>query len=201
MDIIVLVKIIFWISIAVLLYTYFGYPSMLWFVSKFFAKRVNKGKFIPKISFVVVAHNEEDCIEKKIRNIISLDYPRNNLEIIFGLDGSTDRTNEILENYKKSGIKIVVSKKRIGKVNVLKTILNQIKNEFVVFSDARQIFEVKALKELISNFYDPKVGCVSGELILKKKDKSFIKLILNTIGTKKNILIVIFITIYIYIIF
>ena len=106
-------------------------------------------------------------------------YPKDKLEIIIGSDGSTDRTNQILEEYlkkcRKEGIgynKIVISQKREGKVALLNKIVPQAKGEIIVFSDARQIFKKDALRNLVANFADEKVGCVSGELMFVDEDKA-----------------------------
>ena len=164
--------IIFWISLVILFYTYFGYPLLLWIVSKAFSNPVKKRYITPKVSFIVVVHNEEKHIAKKIENILALDYPKENLEIIIGSDGSSDRTNEILEGYRPSGVgcRVFISGARKGKVNLLNEIVPQTKGEIIVFSDARQKFDKSALKELIANFSDSQVGCVSGELIFKDEN-------------------------------
>ncbi len=172
-------KIVFWTSNLILIYIYFGYPILLWVVNKFFKNPVNKEYITPKLSFVVVAHNEEKHIEEKIKNILELNYPKENLEIIIGSDASSDRTNEMLGGYRVSGvgyrgenIKVVVSKEHVGKVNLLNGIVSEAAGEIIVFSDIRQEFEKNALKELTANFNDEKVGCVSGELVFRGDEKS-----------------------------
>ncbi len=175
-----IMELIFWLSLVVLAYTYFGYPFLLWMGSKLFSKPVRKEQISPSVTFVVVAYNEEGYIGKKIDNILSLDYPKDKLEIIIGSDGSTDRTNEILDTKSprqqvtKSHVKyrVIISKERRGKVSLLNEIVPQAKGEIIVFSDARQMFDVSALRELVSNFADEKVGCVSGELVFDDEEKS-----------------------------
>ena len=62
--------------------------------------------------------------------------------------------------------RVVISMERRGKVSLLNEIISQAKGEIIVFSDARQIFKKDALRNLVANFADEKVGCVSGELVL-----------------------------------
>jgi len=163
---------LFWISVLVLFYTYSGYPFLLWIISRLFAKPVKKEYLTLRVSVVVVVHNEEKYIGGKIENILGLDYPRDNLEVIIGSDGSTDNTNKIIEGYKDRGIKSYFSVRQVGKVNVLNKIVPQAEGEIVVFSDARQKFEKGVVRELVANFSDPAVGCVSGELIFRGEDDS-----------------------------
>jgi len=127
---------------------------------------------VPKVSFIIVVRNEEAYIKEKIDNAINLDYPKELLEIIIGSDGSTDHTSEIINSLSTEGIKVYISEKHIGKVNVLNKIVPQASGDIIVFSDARQKFEKSALRELSANFNDPDVGCVSGELVLIGKNES-----------------------------
>jgi cellulose synthase/poly-beta-1,6-N-acetylglucosamine synthase-like glycosyltransferase len=119
-----------------------------------------------------VVHNEERYIGSKIENILSLDYPIGKIEIIIGSDGSTDTTNEKLKQYEQKGVKVFISQQHEGKVGILNQIVPTAKGEILVFSDARQIFEKNALKELVANFAYPSIGCVSGELILRNFNNS-----------------------------
>lgn len=188
-------KVIFWFSLTILVYIYFGYPLLLWIGSKMFDNPIKKKQITLFVTFIVVVHNEEEYIEEKIKNILELEYPKENLEIIIGSDGSTDNTEKILGKYtesqdhklipislrssgqamshvdKKQGVelKVIISKERKGKVNLLREIVPQAKGEIIVFSDVRQKFKKDALKEIIANFVDYSVGCVSGELVLEDK--------------------------------
>ena len=43
-----------------------------------------------KVSIIIPAHNEEDCIVGTLQSLMKIDYP--NLEILLVDDGSTDHT-------------------------------------------------------------------------------------------------------------
>jgi biofilm PGA synthesis N-glycosyltransferase PgaC len=45
-----------------------------------------------------------------------------------------------------------------------------------MFADARQRFEPDAIAQLVANFSDPSVGCVSGELMFQVDTESSVKL-------------------------
>lgn len=159
-------KIIFYILIFILFYIYFGYPILLFLINLITKKKkclINEA-YLPDVSLVIAAYNEEVVIEEKIKNSLELDYPKDKLEIIIFSDASTDRTDEIVKNYKKQGIKLFRIEGRKGKTICQNEIVKLAKGEIVVFSDANSMYEPLAIKKIVRNFYDKKVGCVVGEL-------------------------------------
>lgn len=158
--------IIFWLSLVVLMYTYFGYPAHMFLVSRILPGRVGKDlNYKPFVSVVFSAHNEEACIGKKIINLLSSNYPKEKLEILVGSDGSTDRTDEILSGMADERVKIFKFAERRGKINVLNELVPKARGEIVVFCDTRQMFDQDAIANLSADFKDQNIGCVSGELI------------------------------------
>lgn len=155
---------------GLIVYCYFGYPLLLMFVSKFSEQKVAKKYIEPSISVVISLFNEEDVIEKKINNLLSLDYPKNKLEILIGSDGSNDRTVLIAQKLAEQNVQVFDFKERRGKMMTINDLVGRAKNEVIVFTDARQMFDTNALHELTANLSDPNVGCVSGELIFSEKD-------------------------------
>lgn len=170
---------IFWLLISLTLYCYFSYPLLLWIMAKLRPNPIRKGICEPFVSVVLSVWNEEDVIEKKMQNLLSLDYPADQMEIFIGSDGSTDRTNEILANVRDPRVHVVINEQRQGKMATINALveaghgvpLRGSTNEIIVFTDARQIFEPTAIRELAANFSDPSVGCVSGELIFQEKEE------------------------------
>lgn len=155
---------------GLIIYCYFGYPLLLMLVSKFFERKIAKKYSEPTISVVISLFNEEDVIEKKIRNLLSLDYPGNKMEILIGSDGSNDRTVSLVQKFAEQHVRVFDFKERRGKMMTINDLVARAKNEVIVFTDARQMFEKNALRELTANLSDPGVGCVSGELIFSEKD-------------------------------
>jgi len=125
---------------------------------------------LPSVSVIIAAHNEEERISDRIKNFLSLDYPRHCLEVIIISDGSTDSTNEILRRYEKGVIRPVILPKRVGKALALNRGVETAKGEILVFADARQSFAPDAIRELVADFADPQIGAVSGELVLSGAD-------------------------------
>src|SRR6266446_9730497 len=108
-------QIIFWLSVSILVYVYFGYPLLLG--SGLLGRRrpVRKKETFPSVSIVIPAHNEDSVIEAKLENLLSLDYPSDKLEILVGSDGSTDRTEELVRRFPASRVRLVASPVQCGK--------------------------------------------------------------------------------------
>lgn len=155
--------IVFIFSLSVLLYTFFGYPVVLGILSSLFAGRVSKREFYPSVSLIISAYNEERVIREKMENSIGLDYPMEKLEIIVASE-SADKTNEIVNEYKEKGVTLYAYHKREGKRATLYRTVPLAKGEIVVFSDANAMYQKDAIKKIVRNFSDSRIGCVSGRL-------------------------------------
>lgn len=136
------------------------------------AKPARKGACEPLVAFVIPAHNEERIIEKKIRNTLRLDYPKDKLQIVVASDGSTDGTNEIVARYCDQGVRLFEQKDRSGKTALLNRVIPDIEGEIVVLSDASGMANRDAVKEMVKNFSDPEVGCVCAEYRISEREKS-----------------------------
>jgi cellulose synthase/poly-beta-1,6-N-acetylglucosamine synthase-like glycosyltransferase len=162
---------LFWVSMALLVYTYLLYPVVLLLIAGWRKPGVEGKPFeLPTVSFVVSAYNEEKVIEEKIANIEALDYDRSKLEVIIASDGSCDRTESIIRAHGGTGIKLRCFAQRAGKVNVLNRVIPQASGEIVVLSDANTMYEKNALLTLVKRFADVSVGCVCGRLVLVTPD-------------------------------
>ena len=166
----------FWCSSFLILYTYIMYPLLLVVFAKYIGSRrykdrkeCNKAE-LPMISMVIAAYNEEKVIEEKILNSLKIDYPRERIEFLFGSDGSTDRTNEIIARHSREDgrIKLIAYPERRGKASVINMTVAVAGGDIVVFSDANTIYEIDAIKRLIDPFSHSNIGCVCGKLIITK---------------------------------
>lgn len=155
-------KAIFWIFFILIVMVYFGYPVFLYVVTLFYKKPVSKKEITPLVTLVIPAHDEESVIDEKMRNTLALDYPKDRMEVIVVSDHSIDKTDEIVKQYEGDGIRLVIQNKRKGKMAALNRVVPQAMGEIVVFSDANTMFDKNAIKKLVQNFNDKKIGCVSG---------------------------------------
>ena len=164
--------IIFWVSLSLLFYTYAGYPILLWVFSHRRRRASISPTFKPNVTMVVPAYNEEELIEEKILNCLSLNYPREKLEVIVVNDGSTDGTGEIISRYAKSGIMVQENSTPMGKIGVMNATVPEAYGEVVVFSDASAMLERDAVTQLVNHFHNEDVGCVSGRYIYNDSEST-----------------------------
>ena len=162
---------IFWIAAALVAYSYLGYPAWLWLRSRWSPRPVRRSSAELAVSAVMVVRNEEAVIARKLENLLTLDYPEENLNIVVVSDGSADRTNEILTNFSgdarlRNRVRIVLKPEAQGKAAGLNDAIKLATGEVLLFTDARQPIDSGALRLLIENFADPEVGVASGELML-----------------------------------
>jgi cellulose synthase/poly-beta-1,6-N-acetylglucosamine synthase-like glycosyltransferase len=156
-------KWLFWAAALLIAYAYVGYALWLRIRLLWRARPVRRGPHTPAVSIVMVVRNEEEILATKLQNLLSLDYPQ--CQIIVVSDGSRDRTESILREY-EARLHLVLNPAPRGKASGLNDALQFAQGEIVVFTDARQSIEAKALRLLAENFADPEVGCASGELML-----------------------------------
>jgi cellulose synthase/poly-beta-1,6-N-acetylglucosamine synthase-like glycosyltransferase len=157
---------VFWLSFFFVVYVYLGYPAVLLIWRRIGARPVQKKYWEPTVSIVIAAHNESERIEKKLRNCLSLRYPKNKLQIIVSLDGPTDGSEFLVWKYAAQGVELVHSRQHTGKAGALNRAMRRAAGDIVVFADVRQMFDCNAIRELVANCADESVGAVSGELLL-----------------------------------
>jgi hypothetical protein len=147
-------------------YTYVGYPMVLWLVGRM-RRRTEPFGFEPDawptVSIILPVYNEEQAIERKLRNTLDQDYPVGRAEIHVVSDGSRDRTESLAAKFADRGVRLHVLRERSGKAAALNLGLRHANGEIVVFTDATIELESSALRALVARFADPRIGCVSGE--------------------------------------
>ncbi len=156
---------LFWGSILAIAYTYFGYPAILYILSRIRGRRMAPldSTFCPSVTLIITAHNEEKRIQKKIENTLAIDYPRDRLEVLVASDASTDRTDDIVRDHADNGITLVRAPERRGKEFAQKCAIEKARGEVIVFSDVATMIEKDGISRIVSNFSDLTVGCVSSE--------------------------------------
>ena len=158
--------VVFWVSLLTLGYICVGYPVLARVRATLRPRTRIRESIEPMVTIIVSAHNESDRVERRLRNLLSLDYPADRLQIIFGSDGSTDDTVEQARKFESAGVVVEEFTHRRGKPALMNALVPRATGEIVVFADARQRFDRMALRALVANFADPNVGVVSGHLIV-----------------------------------
>ena len=160
-----MIELLFWLSALVIVYVYLGYPLLLSLLNQIqHWKPEISPNFIPSVSLIIAAYNEAKVIARKIENSLSLDYPRQKLEIIVASDGSTDGTNEIVRGYAPQGVKLVALNPNQGKSTAQNRGVAKATGEILFFTDANVMLRPGAIRKIVRNFADPQVGCVVGKV-------------------------------------
>ena len=160
----IILQIIFWVNVGLIIYT----TVIYYFILKVL-KQNNYEKneqYLPNISLIICTYNEEKNVAVKLENTLKLDYPREKLQVILADDGSTDTTVEIANGFE---LVEILKLSRGGKTRAQNDAVKIAQNEILVFSDANNIYKKDALKKLVRNFADKRVGVVCGELQYNNK--------------------------------
>jgi len=159
-----MVKAFFWVCLLTILYVHIGYPAIIAGLALLFPSRNKKKDIDPSVAIVVVSRNEEKYIREKLENLLSLNYPPEKRRIVLVSDCSTDRTEEIATTFAERGVELLRIEERGGKPAALNRVIPALKEEIIILSDSRQLWNGDAVRALVSNFADDNVGAVSGEL-------------------------------------
>ena len=151
-------ELLFTASLFLVFHAYFGYPLSLLLLRR---RPTSKASFEPRATLIITACNEERRIREKLNNTLALEYPVGKLQVLVASDGSTDGTNEIVQSYAGCGIELLAFKERRGKENAQKDAVLHSTGDVIVFSDVATLIDPCGLKEIIANFADSSVGCVS----------------------------------------
>lgn len=157
--------IIFWASLAVLVYVYFGYPLLLGVLRPLLKRPIALTARQPSVCLFIAANDEQAVIEAKLHNSLALDYPAHLLDIVVASDGSRDRTNEIVRRFAPR-VRLLDFAERRGKIAAINDGMRAVDAEVVIFSDANTFLEPKAVGALVRAFGDDEVGAVSGDVML-----------------------------------
>lgn len=124
-----------------------------------------------KATVVIISYNEEENIGRCISSVLRQDYK--NFEMVIVNDGSTDRTEQIIEGFKDKRIKYTCPSKNLGYASARNSGLRLAKGSYVFFIDADCIAEQGGVREGI-RFMDknPKVVAASGKTLAVAKPVS-----------------------------
>ncbi|HEX8925216.1 MAG TPA: glycosyltransferase family 2 protein [Terriglobales bacterium] len=170
---------VFWIAVAIVLYTYIGYPVLLFVCYGFVQvkrdlqylrtrgerrRRDLSDEQLPTVTMLFAAYNEEEHLAEKLQNTLALDYPSDKLQVVIVSDGSSDQTNAILSSVTDSRFDILIRNDRGGKCAALALAVERARHSIFVLSDASTMFAPDALRKLVRHFGDPAIGAVCGSL-------------------------------------
>lgn len=172
-------QILFWLSVFAIFHSYVLFPIILQILAK--NKKTNQNVFsekdiinLPHVSILMALFNEEEVIEEKLNSILKTSYPNNKIEILIGSDNSTDKTNEIVEQYsiKNSNINFTVFSSRQGKPKIINQLQKKAKGTVLIITDANVIFSENTVFQMLKHFKNENIGLVDTQMIHKKESIS-----------------------------
>jgi len=167
------VKGLLWLSLGLLLWTHLLYPAVAIALARVRARRPRRAPIEPTVTVVVAAHDEESVIERRLENLLALDYPPEKLEIVVASDASTDATDDLVAAIAAREPRVRLLRcPRGGKVAAQDLAVRRTSAEIVAFSDANATWAPDALRLLVRNFADPAVAYVCGQLKIQRADGS-----------------------------
>jgi cellulose synthase/poly-beta-1,6-N-acetylglucosamine synthase-like glycosyltransferase len=166
---VIAVEILFWLALAALVWTHVAYPWAVMLLARIAPRPVTSADIEPTVAVVVASYNEERVIAQRVENLLALDYPADKLQIVVSSDASSDRTEEIADQY--DGVK-VIRNARGGKVAAQDRAVRETESDVVAFSDANATWSKDALRQLVRPFADPDVAYVCGQLKILAADGS-----------------------------
>ena len=164
---------LFWIGFTVVVYTYVGYGLVIYLLSKFKSRSktpvVQDEGLLPEVTVLIAAYNEEQFIEEKIKNTLTLDYPKDKLSIFIVTDGSTDHTPDLIKKF--HAVKLFHETQRRGKIHAVNRVMKFVNTPIVIFSDANTHLNKEVIKNMVRHYQDETVGGVAGEKRIFKKSE------------------------------
>jgi cellulose synthase/poly-beta-1,6-N-acetylglucosamine synthase-like glycosyltransferase len=155
--------VVFWIAAAVVAYSTAGYPFLLWLLSRIVQRPHRREQIWPMVSVIIPVHQQAQILERKLQNTLALEYPPEKRQIIVVSDGEDRETMEYFESSPHQGVEFISMSERRGKHYAQRAAYEQATGEILVFTDAAIQLDSKALVNMVCNFADPAVGCVSSE--------------------------------------
>jgi cellulose synthase/poly-beta-1,6-N-acetylglucosamine synthase-like glycosyltransferase len=164
------VRILFWTAGTLLAYAQVGYGLLLAALRRSglletWTPPAPDAASHPRVSVIVAAFREEAVIAARVANLLTLDWPREALEVIVAVDGGAgpgaDRT---AERARAAGADLVLELPRRGKVRTQDAAVRAATGEVLAFSDANATWAPDALARLVAAFSDPAVGYACGRV-------------------------------------
>jgi cellulose synthase/poly-beta-1,6-N-acetylglucosamine synthase-like glycosyltransferase len=164
-------EILFWVLVGTIAYAYVGYPAVLWMIRPWLSGGATTpvmppdDRSWPAVSVVLASRDTPSVLDKRLENLLSLRYPAERLQVLVGLDGWDGTDARLASLARDPRVRILHAPASIGKTALLNRLLEPSSADIVVFTDANAEFDPDAVRHLVAPFVDPRVGCVTGELV------------------------------------
>ncbi|MCC7339210.1 MAG: glycosyltransferase family 2 protein [Pirellulaceae bacterium] len=171
-------SIVLWTSLAVVFYSYVGYPLLIFASSRIACRWASNAvravscaaepteAELPTVTVLIAAYNAEQQIRQRIQNLLACDYPSERLQILIASDGSTDGTVQLVREFDRANVSVIPFSQRSGKARTLVAAVEFVTSQVIVFTDAATEFESMAIRRLAEHFVDPAIGIVAGKVAI-----------------------------------
>ena len=167
------VEILFWLCVGLIAWTHLLYPLVAAAIARVAARPPHAADILPRVLLVVAAYNEETVIQRRVENLLALDYPPELVRIVVSSDASSDGTNGIVERIaaREPRVQLLVNP-RGGKIRAQDRAVRELAGDAQVlaFSDANCTWAPDALRLLVRPLADAKVAYVCGQLRILDAD-------------------------------
>ena len=173
----------FYLAALVFFAWYPLFSSALWVFTSvvFYVRRERRevlpvrGDYLPPVTVLIAAYNEEGHIEDTIDGCLGIDYP--NYEVVVVNDGSTDKTLAKVERYVAAN-KVRLFNKTIneGKAMALNDAIPFTTGEILVMIDADAVPDPQLIRMIVPHFRSPRVGAVTGNPRVRNRRSLLCKL-------------------------
>jgi biofilm PGA synthesis N-glycosyltransferase PgaC len=157
-------------SMLLLIYTFVGYPLLLKILVKITRNNSDTPTSIdlPDITVLLCIYNGSKRLPERLSNLLTNGYPSEKINIVVVSDGSTDEPHKVLDPLSLTNVKLIHYQENQGKSHALNLGLKHVETEIVIFADIRQCFQNNTILNMVNYFEDPKIGAVSGNLVIEK---------------------------------
>ncbi len=168
-------SVVFWAALGFTVYTYAGYPFLLWVLARLKRPPTTYlwGDPLPPVAVVIPAYNEESVIADKLRMVLASRYPHDLLRVLVVSDGSSDKTLAAAQSVSDPRLTVIGKTTRSGKMATVNYAMSLVAEPIVIMTDAGEQFDEETVSRLVARFADPSMGAVSGELGLVALDTGF----------------------------
>ncbi len=129
----------------------------------------------PGVTIIVPCWNEEETINKTVKSLLNLNYPKDKLKLLLVDDGSTDNTLNVLKKFEKYSNVKIFHKENGGKHTALNLGIDNTETEFVGCLDADSVAHSESLVRIMSYFENNKEVMAVSPSIIVDNAKNFIQ--------------------------
>jgi len=162
----VLAGIVFWVSIAAIVWVYLGYPIVVALLARSRPLIPERSNEAPTLTVAIAVHDEAEHIAERIEDVLAQAASGAHIEeILVGSDGSTDATESIVSAMAVQDPRVrLVALPRSGQTATQAALFAAARGDVVVLTDAETRFAPGCLAALAEALRDPRVGCATGRL-------------------------------------